>query len=191
MVGRMWGYARVSDDAQSLDLQLDALQRAGVDPKMIFTDQVSGVRSDRPGLTALLGNMVEGDCLAVWRLDRLGRSVAHLVHMLEDFGTRGIMFKSLTEAIDTSSPAGRMIFNVLAALASYERELVVERVRAGMRAAASRNVHLGRPSSLSLPQRLHARELRSRGQSLKEIAALFEVHPATISRCVRHGDAEK
>ena len=191
MVARMWGYARVSDDSQSLNLQLDALQAAGVDSKMIFTDQVSGARSDRPGLSALLENVGSGDCLAVWRLDRLGRSVAHLVQMLEDFGMRGIMFKSLTEAIDTSSPGGRMIFNVLAALACYERELIVERVRAGMRAAAARNVHLGRPRSLSLPQRLHARELRSEGQSLKRIAALFKVHPATISRCVRHGAAEK
>ena len=186
MSDEVWGYARVSDDSQSLNLQLDALKRAGIERRMIFTDQLSGARSDRPGLDALLHEITPGQTLCVWRLDRLGRSVSHLVGLLEDFGHRGIMFKSLTEAIDTRTPSGRMIFGVLAALASYERELTVERVRAGMRAAAARNIHLGRPRSLSWPQRALARQLRSEGQSLKQIAAIFEVHPATISRCITH-----
>jgi DNA invertase Pin-like site-specific DNA recombinase len=107
------------------------------------------------------------------------------VQLLEELGARAIMFRSLTEGIDTSSASGRMIFNILAALASYERELIIERVRAGMRAAAARRVHLGRPRSLSHPQREHAVRLREEGQSLKQIAAIFRVHPATISRCVR------
>lgn len=182
---RLLGYARVSDDGQSLNLQLDALRAAGVASELMFTDVTSGSRSDRPGLRRLLYSLQSGDCLAVWRLDRLGRSVSHLVHLLEDFGRRGVMFKSLTEAIDTSTPSGRMIFNVLAALAGYERELIVERVRAGMRSAVARNIHVGRPRALSFPQRLHARQLRDEGKSLKQIAALFRVHPATVSRCVR------
>jgi DNA invertase Pin-like site-specific DNA recombinase len=184
----MWGYARVSDEAQSLNLQLDALRSAGVDAEMIFSDRVTGARADRPGLAALLDKMSPGDCLAVWRLDRLGRSVIHLAQLLEQFGNRGIAFKSLTEAIDTSCPSGRMIFSIMASLACYERELIVDRVKAGMRAAAARNVHLGRPRSLSYHQRQHARRLRQEGQSLKQIAALFEVHPATISRCVCNGE---
>jgi DNA invertase Pin-like site-specific DNA recombinase len=191
MTGKIWGYARVSDDAQSLHLQLDALAGAGVDAKMIFTDQVSGARPGRPGLDALLEKVSAGDCVAVWRLDRLGRSVSHLVRLLEDFGSRGVMFRSLTEAIDTSSASGRMIFNILAAFAGYERELIIERVRAGMRAAAARRVHLGRPRSLSHLQREHARRLREEGQSLKQIAALFQVHPATISRTVHRVLREK
>ena len=191
MKGATWGYARVSDDAQSLDLQLDALRAAGVEPKMIFTDQVSGARLGRPGLDALLEAATAGDNIVVWRLDRLGRSVTHLVQLLEGFRSRGVALRSLTEAIDTSSAAGRMIFNVLAALASYERELIIERVRAGMRAAAARRVHQGRPRSLSFPQRQHAFELRNQGKSLKQIAAVFGVHPATISRSVRIAAEEK
>ena len=186
---RLLGYARVSDDAQSLNLQLDALRAAGVTSDLLFTDTTSGSRRDRPGLRQLIESLQPSDCLVVWRLDRLGRSVSHLVRLLEDFGDRGVMFRSLTEAIDTSTPSGRMIFNVLAALASYERELIVERVRAGMRSAATRNIHVGRPRALSFPQRLHARQLRDEGQSLKQIAALFRVHPSTVSRCVHGSDA--
>ena len=186
---RLLGYARVSDNAQSLNLQLDALRAAGVTSDLIFTDVTSGSRPDRPGLRQLLESLQPLDCLVVWRLDRLGRSVSHLVRLLEEFGHRGVMFRSLTEAIDTSTPSGRMIFNVLAALACYERELIVERVRAGMRSAAARNIHVGRPRALSFPQRLHARQLRDEGQSLKQIAALFRVHPSTVSRCVHDSDA--
>lgn len=187
---REWGYARVSDRSQSLDLQLDALRAAGLNEKMIFVDNASGARSERAGLTTLLANLQAGDRVVCWRLDRLGRSVLHLCTLLERFEREGIALRSLTEGLDTTTPSGRMLFGILAALAHYERELIIERVRAGMKSAAARNVHLGRPPRLSFPQRQHACNLRAQGQSLKQIAALFRVHPSTIHRCVTEG-AEK
>jgi DNA invertase Pin-like site-specific DNA recombinase len=184
MSGRTWGYARVSDDAQSLNLQLDALRSVGIAEEMIFTDYASGARASRNGLNRLLEMISPHDHIVVWRLDRLGRSVAHLASLLELLNERHVTFRSLTEAIDTQTPSGRMLYSVMASLSAYERELVVERVRAGMSAAARRGVHLGRPSRLSLPQREHAAGLRAAGQSYKQIAALFRVHPSTIYRAV-------
>jgi DNA invertase Pin-like site-specific DNA recombinase len=149
---------------------------------MIFTDHASGARSDRSGLNDLLDLLKAGDTLTVWRLDRLGRSLSHLAGLLEQFQRRGIALHSLNEAIDTTNPAGRMIFSIMASLATYERELIVDGVRAGMSAARRRNVHCGRPRSLTLAQREHAALLRAQGQSFGEIAALFRVHPSTVYR---------
>lgn len=182
MSGRIWGYARISDEAQLLDLQLDALRATGIDDKMIFTDQASGAKANREGLSKLLELADRGDTITCWRLDRLGRSLSHLASLLDHFQQRGIALRSLNESIDTTTASGRMIFAIMASLSSYERELIVERVRAGMRAAARRGGHLGRPRSMSRPQREHAAQLRAQGQSLGEIAALFRVHPTTIQR---------
>lgn len=184
MTGRTWGYARVSDDAQSLNLQLDALRSSGIPDEMILSDYASGARKSREGLNRLLEMISPNDHLVVWRLDRLGRSVSHLASLLETLNERRVTFRSLTESIDTQTPSGRMLFSIMASLASYERELVVERVRAGMTAAARRGVHLGRPRSLSLPQRQHASEMRAAGHSYKEIGALFRVHPSTVYRAI-------
>lgn len=184
MTGRTWGYARVSDDAQSLNLQLDALRSAGISDEMIFTDFASGARTDRHGLNQLMKVVAPGDHVAVWRLDRLGRSVSHLASLLESLNERNVTFTSLTEAIDTQTPSGRMLYSIMASLAAYERELVVERVRAGMAAAARRGTHLGRPRSLSLPQREHASQMRAAGRSYKEIACIFRVYPSTVYRAV-------
>lgn len=184
MAGRIWGYARVSDDAQSLNLQLDALRSVGIPDDMILTDYASGAKSSREGLNRLLEMILPHDHLVVWRLDRLGRSVAHLASLLEMLSARCVTFTSLTESIDTKTPSGRMLYSIMASLSAYERELVVERVRAGMTAAARRGVHLGRPRSLSLPQRQHASSMRAAGHSYKEIAALFRVHPSTIYRAI-------
>ena len=184
LAGRHWGYARISDDAQSLNLQFDALRAAGIEDKMVFADQASGTRTDREGLARLLAQSERGDTITVWRLDRLGRSVAHLSGLLEELQQREIGFRSLTEAIDTKTPSGRMIFAIMASLAAYERELIVERVRAGMRAAALRGAHLGRPRSLTRPQRMHAAKMRADGFSYKQIAAVFRVHPSTIYRSI-------
>lgn len=184
MEARLWGYARVSGENQSLNLQLDALRNAGIADDMIFTDQVSGAKAERSGLTKLLAVISSGDTLVIWRLDRLGRSLSHLAALLDELRQRDIGLRSLNEAIDTTTASGRMIFAITASQASYERELIVERVRAGMQAAARRGSHLGRPRSLTTPQREHAATLRAQGQSYNQIAALFRVSASTIYRNV-------
>src|SRR5712691_1409424 len=132
------GYARVSTDEQNLDLQRDALLKAGVAAKDIFTDKVTGTQSDRPGLTEALSHLRAGDTLVVWRLDRLGRSLRDLIDRLLDLDQRGIGFKSLTEAIDTTTPGGKLIFHIFGSLAEFERDLIRERTTAGLAAARAR-----------------------------------------------------
>lgn len=156
----------------------------GIADDMIFTDQASGAKAERSGLTKLLAAISSGDTLVVWKLCRLGRSLSHLAGLLDELRQRDIGLRSLTEAIDTTTASGRMIFAITASQASYERELIVERVRAGMQAAVRRGSHLGRPRSLTTPQRQHAATLRAQGQSYNEIAALFRVSPSTIYRSI-------
>jgi DNA invertase Pin-like site-specific DNA recombinase len=130
------GYARVSSGGQNLDLQVDALTQAGCE--RIFTDELSGVKVERPGLTETWNQLRLGDTLIVWRLDRLGRSLKDLVQRIEDLQQRGIGFRSLHEAIDTTSPAGKLQFHIFSALAEFERDLIRERTMAGLRAARAR-----------------------------------------------------
>ena len=137
------GYARVSTVDQNPALQLDALQTAGCDP--VFSDHASGAREKRPDLDRCLGYLRAGDTLVVWRLDRLGRSLRHLVTLVADLGARGIGFRSLTENIDTTTAGGRLIFHVMAALAEFEREIIKERSIAGVAAARARGRKPGRP----------------------------------------------
>lgn len=154
------GYARVSTDDQSLALQLDALQAAGCGD--VFEDRASGASTSRKGLGAALARCAEGDVLTVWKLDRLGRSLLDLVGLVEDLRRRGVGLKVLTgqgAAIDTTRPEGKLFFAVFAAMAEFERELILERTRAGMTAAKKRGRHVGRPRKLT-PERLdHARTL--------------------------------
>jgi DNA invertase Pin-like site-specific DNA recombinase len=128
------GYARVSTTEQVLDLQTDALESAGCEK--IFSDTISGVKSDRPGLTQALEFCRKGDTFVVWKLDRLGRSLKHLIETVEDLKNRGIGFKSIQEAIDTSTPTGKLYFHVFCALAEFERDLIREHTLAGLEAAA-------------------------------------------------------
>jgi DNA invertase Pin-like site-specific DNA recombinase len=137
------GYARVSKRLQNLDLQLDALERAGCES--IYQEKMSGARDDRPQLAEALRTARAGDCIVVWRLDRLARSLQHLVQIVDDLQQRDIRFKSLTESIDTSGATGRLVFHVLAALAEFERELMIERVTAGLEAARARGYVGGPP----------------------------------------------
>src|SRR5271166_6093377 len=144
------GYMRVSktDGSQVSDLQRDAMLAAGVEPRHFYEDAASGKRDDRPGLAACLKALREGDTLVVWKLDRLGRDLRHLVNTVHDLTTRGIGFKVLTgqgAAIDTTTPAGKLIFGIFAALAEFERELITERTRAGLVAARARGHTGGRP----------------------------------------------
>ncbi|WP_080418378.1 recombinase family protein [Burkholderia ubonensis] len=141
------GYARVSTEEQCLDLQLSALKRAGC--AAILSDYgVSGSRFDRPGLREALEMAKAGDALVVWRLDRLGRSLSHLVEVVSGLGKQGIEFVSLTESIDTRSPTGMLMFHMIAALAEFERSLISERTRAGMAAARARGAKFGRPRAV-------------------------------------------
>ena len=173
-----YGYARVSTDDQKTDLQIAALKKASCD--FIFTDTASGASSTRPELTRCLASLRAGDTLIVWKLDRLGRSLSHLVAVLSDLQKRRISFLSLTEAIDTESAAGRLMGHMLAALAEFERALIVERTQAGLKAAKNRGTKLGRKPSLSEDQRKHARELLDRGESPLVIAKLLNVCRATL-----------
>lgn len=149
-MGALLGYMRVSkvDGSQVLDLQKDALLAAGVDPHQIYEDHASGKRDDRPGLASCLKALRAGDVLIVWKLDRLGRDLRHLVNTVYDLTHRGIGFKVVTgqgAALDTTTPSGKLVFGIFAALAEFERELIAERTRAGLASARARGRHGGRP----------------------------------------------
>ena len=176
-----YGYARVSSADQNPSLQIDALQKAGCGE--IFTDDgVSGAQRDRPELQSLLSKLVEGDQVVVWRLDRLGRSLPHLIEIVSSLGDMGVHFQSLTESIDTSSAGGELLFHILGALAQFERSLISERTKAGMASAKARGTHVGRPRSLS-PERIsHARDLLDAGKTQREVARLLKVSPSTVYR---------
>ena len=175
------GYARVSTGDQNLALQLSALDRAGCD--RVYEDRgVSGAVVDRKGLSEALAALNKGDTLIVWKLDRLGRSLPHLVETVADLGRRGIGFASLTENIDSNSAGGRLVFHLMAALAEFERALISERTKAGMAAARRAGRQVGRRPSLSPSQIAHARELRAGGKSAAEIARLFQVSRPTLYR---------
>ena len=175
------GYARVSTQDQNADLQEDALSEAGC--VKVFTDKASGAQADRPQLDAALSYLRDGDVLVVWRLDRLGRSLKHLITVVSDLEDRGVGFRSLTESMDTTTPAGKLIFHVFAALAEFERNLIRERTKSGLDAARARGRKGGRKPSLS-PKKIEvARKMYADGDStVAEIARVLGVSRATIYR---------
>jgi DNA invertase Pin-like site-specific DNA recombinase len=182
--GYQLGYARVSTVDQHPELQLDALQRAGC--RRVFTDHASGARQDRPELDALLEQLRPGDTLVVWKLDRLGRSLKHLLEVVGELERRGVAFHSLSEALDTSTPAGRLLFHIMAALAEFERDLLRERTRAGLEAARARGRTGGRPRHNDAGQVTRARELLTAGGlSLDEVAGAVGMARTTLSRRLR------
>jgi DNA invertase Pin-like site-specific DNA recombinase len=164
------GYARVSTDHQSLAAQHDALTDAGCE--RMFIDQLSGVREDRPGLAKLLDYVRAGDVVVVVALDRLGRSLSGVIRTIETLTGRGVLLRSLREGIDYSTPTGRMLAGIFAALAGYERELMHERAAAARRAARLRGRHTGRPSRLSAAQARQLRALRRRREHSRPGAQL-------------------
>ncbi|MFS0700280.1 recombinase family protein [Cellulomonas sp. 179-A 4D5 NHS] len=175
------GYARVSTDLQNPDLQTDALAAAGCD--RTWTDHASGAVTSRPQLDQLLDYARPGDTLVVWRLDRLGRSVAHLVAAVADLDSRGIGFRSLTEAIDTTTANGRLMLHVFAALAEFERDLIRGRTVAGLAAARSRGRVGGRPTVMTPDRRAAADELLRRpGASVAGVARALGVSRASLRR---------
>jgi len=178
------GYARVSTAEQTLALQEDALGAAGCDK--IFTDTLSGARADRPGLTAALAYLRPGDALAVWRLDRLGRSLPALIATLADLEERGIGFRSLTEQLDTTTSGGKLIFHVFGALAEFERDLIRERTLAGLAAARARGRRGGRPRKLGTPTRVALAQALydDRTHSVAAICATLGISRATLYRAI-------
>jgi DNA invertase Pin-like site-specific DNA recombinase len=175
------GYARVSTDGQDHALQLDALRAAGCDK--VFVETASGTRTDRPELAKLLEQARKGDVLVVWRLDRLARSLRHLIDIADDLNRRGIALRSITESIDTTTPSGRFMFNILGALSSMEREIIVERTRAGLIAAASRGRRGGRPPALDEAQIRAAKAMLASGaMSAAEVAQQVGCAPSTLYR---------
>lgn len=144
-MARLIGYARVSTQEQELHLQLDALLNLGCQKSKIFIDKLSGAKSERPGLEKCLAELKPGDTLVVWRLDRLGRSMSHLVMLIEDLKEKGVSFKSICDgAIDTTTASGELIFNIFSSLAQFERRLIQERTKAGLEAARARGRMGGR-----------------------------------------------
>jgi DNA invertase Pin-like site-specific DNA recombinase len=177
------GYARVSksDDSQDTAAQVSALKSAGC--KRVFEDKASGGRWDRPELHRLLDQLRAGDTLVVWKLDRLSRSLKDLLHILERVEAVGARFRSLTEAVDTAGPAGRMLMQMLGSFAEFERAMVRERTRAGLKAAAARGRKGGRQPKLTPEQKAEILDgLGSGRKSAADLARLFRVHRTTISR---------
>lgn len=178
--GRLVGYARVSTADQKLDLQIDALRKAGVLDENIHTDQASGVRTTRTGLANAFKDLRQGDVLVVWRLDRIGRSLSDLILRIQELEKIGAGFRSLNEAIDTTTAAGRLILHIMAAIAEFERQLVRERTAAGMRAAVKRGVKLGAKKKLSAPQIKHAEKMLLKQVTVRDVARRLGVSPGTI-----------
>ena len=176
------GYARVSTQDQNLDLQSEALTKAGCEK--IFNDKISGSRTERPELTKALEMLREGDTLVVWKLDRLGRSVKNLVDLVGELHQQGIQFKSLTDAIDTGTPSGRFFFHVMASLAEMERELTVERTRAGLEVARQLGRKGGRRRQMTESKIESAKKLLANGVPPRDVATNLGVSVPTLYRCV-------
>jgi DNA invertase Pin-like site-specific DNA recombinase len=178
------GYARVSTLDQTLALQQDALRVAGCE--RIFTDTASGARTDRPGLVAALSYARPGDTVVVWRLDRLGRSLGHLIETIKDLDERGVHFRSLQEQLDTATSGGKLVFHVFGALAEFERDLIRERTQAGLAAARARGRVGGRPRKLTPKQVEHLRTLAAdKRNAVAEICHTLGISRATFYRCVK------
>ena len=172
------GYARVSTAEQDAALQLDALSAAGCDP--LFEDHASGAKADRPGLAEALGYVRSGDALVVWKLDRLGRSMAHLIDTVRRLEAKGVGFRSLTEGVDTTTPGGTLIFHLFGALAQFERDLIRERTRAGLKAAEARGRKGGRKPTVTTDKLARARLLIAGGLTVREAAARLKVGKSTL-----------
>ena len=176
------GYMRVStaDERQSVDLQRDALVAAGVDERHLHQDRASGAKDDRTGLKACLADLGHADILIVWKLDRLGRSLSHLLTIITDLKSRGVAFRSITEQMDTTTPHGEFLFNVFASLAQFERALIRERVNAGLAAAKRRGRIGGRPRSLGEEQIEQIVAALEGGASKSSVCRAFKVPRSTL-----------
>jgi DNA invertase Pin-like site-specific DNA recombinase len=180
------GYARVSTQDQTLDLQKDALEKIGC--TKIFTDTASGAKAERKGLEDALNYVREGDILVVWRLDRLGRSLKHLIDTITELNKKGIGFKSIQENIDTTTSGGKLVFHIFGALAEFERDIIKERTQAGLNAARARGRKGGRPKKLTTKTVEQAKTLyNNRKHSIDEICKTLHVSRATLYRYLKSG----
>lgn len=175
-----FGYARVSTKSQKHDLQVDAFLKEGINTKNIYADISSGAKSERKGLDEMLSKLREGDTVVVWKMDRIARSLSHLVKLIDDFEKRGVHFKSIQENfIDTSSPHGRFVFNLFASIAQLERDIIIERTRAGLESSRRRGIRLGRQPGLSKKAQhkaiLAEKYYRDNKLSIEEIMKLLEI----------------
>ncbi len=178
------GYARVSTQEQTLNLQTDALTNVGC--MKIFTDTASGAKAERKGLEEALAYVRAGDSLVIWKLDRLGRSLKHLIETITDLNNRNIGFKSLTENIDTTTSGGKLIFHIFGALAEFERDIIRERTQAGLQAARARGRKGGRPKALTGKKIMMARELyENKNNSISEICKSLNISRATLYRYIQ------
>src|SRR5947209_6200968 len=189
--GGQVGYARVSTGEQTLDLQADALKQAGC--SRLFSDTASGANTERVGLAQALDFLRPGDTLVVWRLDRLGRSLQHLIQTLTALDQRGIGFKSLTEKIDTTTPGGKLVFHMMGALAEFERDLIRERTTAGLAAARARGHKGGRPKAIKSQAKmaLILKAYKDREQTIAQICESFGISESTLFRYVRADRGQK
>jgi DNA invertase Pin-like site-specific DNA recombinase len=176
------GYARVSTKDQNLELQREALLKAGCEK--ILDDKLSGARADRPGLAKAFELLREGDTLIVWKLDRLGRSLRHLVELVAKLQGQGIQFRSLTDSIDTGTPSGRFFFHVMASLAEMERDLALERTRAGLAAARSQGRTGGRKRQMTESKVEAAKKLLATGIDPRDVAKNLGVSVPTLYRWI-------
>src|SRR5579871_804862 len=182
------GYARVSTQDQKPELQLDALKQAGCEE--VFVEKASGAQRERPELAAALRHARKGDVLVVWRLDRLARSLSHLIKTVEDLEKRGVGLRSLTDPIDTTTPQGMLVFHIFGAIAEFERSLIRDRTRAGLEAARARGRKGGRPPSLRAKDLPAAKALLSDPSiTVAEAATRLGVSPATLYRHLPGGRA--
>lgn len=182
----LWGYARVSTVDQNPAAQLDALRGAGVDEEHLVVDHASGAKASRPGLDRLVADLSRGDVLLVWKLDRLGRSLAHLVGLIGQLGDMGVQFRCVTQSsIDTTTPQGRMVFAITAAMAEFERDLIRERTAAGLAAARASGKRVGRPTSVSAGQAELVWRLAGEDMSQARIAMSTGLSRATVGRLLR------
>lgn len=185
--GHTYGYARVSTADQEVTLQMDALAAVGCD--RVFVDRASGARSDRPELARLLELLLPGDTVVVWRLDRLGRSLRDLLDLIDGLEKAGVGFRDLSQSgLDTTTPNGRLVFTVFAALAEFERALVRERTLAGLAAAAARGRKGGRPSAVTGDQAAAARAIVADGGSIRSAAGVLGVSRSALHRALRELD---
>ena len=183
------GYARVSTGDQNFDLQRDALLASGCESSKIFTDKLSGARDDRPGLAQALEYVRESDTLVVWRLDRLGRSLSHLIQTTTGLEQRGVGFKSLQEGIDTTTSGGKLVFHIFGALAEFERSLIRERTQAGLKAARARGRSAGRPKLLDTRKLMIAESLlKDPKLTVSEVAHQVGIARSTLYTYLRRNE---
>jgi len=180
VMGELLGYARVSTTVQDPALQHDALRAAGC--RWVWTDTASGSRADRPQLLEVMAALGEGDTLCTWRLDRLGRSLPHLIDTVRGLEDRGVGFRSLQESIDTTTPGGRLVFHIFGSLAEFERDLIQERTKAGLSAARARGRLGGRPTVLTAAKAKQAQRMIAEGTPLVEVATVVGVSRSTLYR---------